>query len=322
MNRTLFLHVGPAKTGTSAIQAYFKSNQFETIYYPHTGQWPDGSHHKLVFATRNLRYYGPIEIPEWEELKQQLCAEIATTNKDIFISSEVCQPGFIDYLTEITTQFNLQLKVIMVYRDATARASSIYNQNVKDPVVGLALNPDDFLEQQVNQFKIRPLFQRWRKKTNEIHLMSYGSDTPLLASFCKYIGVMVSEDDASKIFNRSMGGHALIAMLIANKVLASENERRAFFEAMRQRVGFRIWSGGSYPFTRQAVEKLKVELQCDRQWAVSYCKELGFNSLAEQIPKPFVLNSTECNKIIALLENQRIYKRNKLLVTEMLEQFS
>ena len=70
MTWTLFLNVGPVKTGASAIQANFKSSEFDSVYYSEPGQWPDGAHHKLAFATSGLREYGLIDIPEWSDLKQ------------------------------------------------------------------------------------------------------------------------------------------------------------------------------------------------------------------------------------------------------------
>lgn len=320
MTRTLFLHVGPAKTGTSAIQAFFKSREFDSVYYPEAGQWPDGAHHKLVFAAKGLRKYGVIDIPEWSDLKQQLYAEIAATDKDIFLSSEVCQPDFMEVVRGITSQFGLKLVVIMVYRNAIERASSVYNQDVKDPVVGLNLTPDDFLQQKANQLRIRPLFERWEREVNDIRLLPYVSDKPLLERICALLGVQTTTDDAAKVFNRSMGGHALLAMLIANKLLPSEEQRRAFFDAMRALTDFRIWTGSSYPFSREAVEILKKELQDDFDWAKA---EIGAaDSSTYTWRDRFVLSAEEGDKIIALLDQQGLYEDNQTMIQNLLSKFS
>lgn len=321
MTRTLYLHVGPAKTGTSAIQAYFKSTEFDSLYYPQTGQWPDGSHHKLVFAAKGLRRYGVIEIPEWHELKQQLYAEIKATNKDILISSEVCQPDFMEIIRTIAAQFGMHIVVIMVYRNAIDRASSVYNQEVKDPVVGLTLSPDEFLQQKAEQLRIRPLYERWTKEVHDIRLLAYSGHAPLLTRFCEILGVTATLDDADKVFNRSMGGHALIAMLIANKILPAEEQRRSFFDAMRAQHDFRIWSGSSYPFSQQAVEALNIALQDDFDWARSACGSVPLSDLPV-LRQRFVLSGEECSKISELLQSQNLYMENRELILELLHEFS
>ncbi|MDY6929442.1 MAG: hypothetical protein SWN10_20330 [Pseudomonadota bacterium] len=323
MTRTLFLHVGPAKTGTSAIQAFFKSQQFSNLHYPQTGQWPDGSHHKLIFAARGLRKYGVIDIPEWGTLKSQLFAEIAATDKDILISSEVCQPDFMEVIRELMARFELKLSIIMVYRNAVERASSVYNQDVKDPVVGMALEPDDFLKQKANQLRLRPVYERWCKAASdgEISVLPYAGTKPLVERFCELVSVNTSEGDAAKVYNRSMGGHALIAMLIANKLLPTEDQRRAFFDAMRALKNFRIWSGSSYPFSQNAVETLRLELQDDFDWAKSVTGSVE-SSPVLSIRKRFVLNDDECTKIVALLESEGLYAENYQLIKSLLAAFS
>jgi len=323
MTRTLFLHVGPAKTGTSAIQAFFKSQQFSNLHYPQTGQWPDGSHHKLIFAARGLRKYGVIDIPEWDTLKSQLFDEIAATDKDILISSEICQPDFMEVIREIMARFHLKLSVIMVYRNAVERASSVYNQDVKDPVIGLNLEPDEFLKQKANHLRLRPVYERWCKAASdgEISVLPYAGTKPLVERFCELVSVYSSADDTARVYNRSMGGHALIAMLIANKLLPTEVQRRAFFDAMRALRNFRIWSGSSYPFSQYAVETLRLELQDDVDWAKSVisCVE---SSPALSIGKRFILNEEECTKIIELLESEGLYADNHRLIESLLAEFS
>tara|TARA_Y100001968_G_scaffold120031_1_gene109315 strand:+ start:134 stop:1111 length:978 start_codon:yes stop_codon:yes gene_type:complete len=322
MTRTLFLHVGPAKTGTSAIQAFFKSRQFSNIHYPVTGQWPDGSHHKLIFAARGLRKYGVIGIPDWDSLKVQLFDEIAATDKDILISSEICQPDFMEVIRELMTRFDLKLSVIMVYRNAVERASSVYNQDVKDPVIGLALKPDDFLKQNANKLRLRPVYERWCKAAgnSQVCVLSYAGTKPLIERFCALINVNQSAGDTNKVFNRSMGGHALIAMLIANMLLPAEVQRRTFFDAMRALPDFRIWSGSAYPFSHSAVETLKAELKDDFEWAKTVIDSVDASAYAWR--ERFILSDINSAKIIELLKQQGLYAENQSMVQALVSEFS
>lgn len=47
--RRLLIHVGPPKTGTSAVQHYLRSEATPGLIYPEAGRWADGAHHNLVF---------------------------------------------------------------------------------------------------------------------------------------------------------------------------------------------------------------------------------------------------------------------------------
>lgn len=55
MIRTLYLHCGPPKTGTSAIQAHLRDNACHPdLLYPQAGQWGDGVHHCLTFVAQGM----------------------------------------------------------------------------------------------------------------------------------------------------------------------------------------------------------------------------------------------------------------------------
>lgn len=86
MSRTLFLQVEPAKTSTSAIQTYFQANEFESLCYPETERLPDGSHLKLIFASRGVNRYGDIGIPQWPQLLAELTDELSAPSKNVLIS--------------------------------------------------------------------------------------------------------------------------------------------------------------------------------------------------------------------------------------------
>lgn len=50
MKRMLYIHVGPSKTGTTAIQSIFQDLNDNRLTYPKAGRWPDGSHNLLYFS--------------------------------------------------------------------------------------------------------------------------------------------------------------------------------------------------------------------------------------------------------------------------------
>jgi hypothetical protein len=85
---TLFIHVGPPKTGTSAIQHLLRSHDDSVVIYPKTALWADGSHHNLAF-----NFYADFRWPEvvridTEAVFDQIAAQAHGTGRNIVISSE------------------------------------------------------------------------------------------------------------------------------------------------------------------------------------------------------------------------------------------
>lgn len=84
--KTIYLHIGFGKTGTSAVQQFFFSNQEELaelgLLYPATG--------RTCYAHHGLALYEPVEMPKGVEgLYKTLLEEIASTPANrILISSE------------------------------------------------------------------------------------------------------------------------------------------------------------------------------------------------------------------------------------------
>src|SRR5262249_25017319 len=89
LTRTLFFHVGPAKTGTSAVQHFLRRHDNSTVIYPKVGLWDDGSHHNLI-----LNYFSEYTRPEVVRedaagLLARIGEEARRSNRDIVISSEI-----------------------------------------------------------------------------------------------------------------------------------------------------------------------------------------------------------------------------------------
>src|SRR5262245_17216230 len=89
MQRTLTVHIGPPKTGTSAIQFFFLSTPSTHIIYPRSGLRYDNAHHDLVFKFFRT-YDRPDIIPSAAAgLLRRLRTEIERDPRDVLISSEV-----------------------------------------------------------------------------------------------------------------------------------------------------------------------------------------------------------------------------------------
>lgn len=120
--KTLYLHVGMDKTGTSAIQSFLHKNKDKllseaNILYPKTGMWNDYSHHVFAFSCMEMHGY---TLSDFDEL----CAELQDEMKgadSVLLSSECLfklptkNPGFESFFRFVNDNF-AEVKVIIYLR--------------------------------------------------------------------------------------------------------------------------------------------------------------------------------------------------------------
>jgi hypothetical protein len=320
MKRRLYIHLGPSKTGTSAIQGFFRDYGVTSILYPETGRWPDGSHHKLVFAHQGKTKYGLIEVPAWGPLCQQLDKEISSSDKDVLISSELSTLAFVKALISLLSKHDFDIRLILTIRNPLERAASAYNQNVKDEAIGLTENPDEFLLKSKMDFNFKALYEKWSMLNLPLIIIPYKDEIPLTQRFCLAIGACVDVFRNEEYPNRSMGGPALIAVLIANKLLNNETQRRAFFTQLREDKSFGVWKGNSFPFSERACNDFCNAVKPDIEWVVA---KFGFTKATlNTIEKTlFSLSVRDIQNIHIHLEKAGLAEKNTQLITKTLGPF-
>jgi hypothetical protein len=152
MERIFYLHAGPPKTGTTAIQRFFRDNAAvfakQDFFRPLTGA-EDGSHYHapLVEAFR----------PGQDRLlRTQLAAEITGRGRPgrVFVTAEhfavrLVQPDFVDRLAAFCQSLGYRLHVIFYVRPPAPLLNSLYTQYVKNwrPV----LDMDGFLSRELGR---------------------------------------------------------------------------------------------------------------------------------------------------------------------------
>jgi hypothetical protein len=257
MTRRLFVHVGPPKTGTSAIQFLFRDLSDPALTYPATGQWPDGSHNRLVFALRGAKRWGPIEIPPIAELAPLFAKDLRDAPRDALISSEgLSHPGtyrkLLDTLADTVAGFD-EVIPILTLRHPLERAASAYNQRVKDAQFGERALPDEDLRRSIAGHRLCPLIDQWRQNVPGVQLLPYGPAESIVARFCALIDRPDLAPAAVQWRNRSLGGVGLSLLLIANRVLPDAGARHRFLTTdMRSYPGLRLWRGASFPYSEAA----------------------------------------------------------------------
>ncbi|MEO0892613.1 MAG: hypothetical protein AAFY35_08475 [Pseudomonadota bacterium] len=257
--RRLFLHLGPAKTGTSAVQAVFRNLDDARLTYPKTGQWPDGSHNLLSFALKGWETRGTAKIPSLDTLLPTITEELNAAKTDALISSEMlCNPetyaALRHHLADPIAGFD-QVIPLLTLRHPIERAASAYNQQVKDAHFGLASLPDDFLSVKIRDFLITPFIERWQGLADNIVFLPYHPHQSFVPRFCAAIGRpdLAPEDPGQA--NRSLSGKGLALLLLGNRHLPDATTRARFFnEVVRGTKELKIWQGPSFPFSSAAVD--------------------------------------------------------------------
>jgi len=241
--RGLILHAGPHKTGTSAIQAVLRDQSFGSFYYPKTGQWPDGSHHNLVFSLVPELRRADAEVVHPSDLLEQLRTELEGVSQDtLLISSEFlstgCASTVVEWLVSQGIADPVGIRALLVERDLLSRAASLYNQAVKDPYVGETRSPDQWLVQEAMGLRLEPIVEDLRLAGAEVAVVPYEPAKSLVQRVLLAAGAHAEElPDEIPWTNISMSEPVLMALLEVNCTVADPDERierrKQLFHLMR-----------------------------------------------------------------------------------------
>lgn len=147
MNKTLFIHIGAHKTGTSAIQKFLSLNRENLknngYLYPHSGKRI--AHHFVPHGLqdRTVIYENP------KKLTERLVNEMKKSDQNTIILSsesfELLKKEETSRLKEIIPDKFL-VKIIYYVRRQDEQLESRYNQRVKMQSLGFDKNFDEFLQ--------------------------------------------------------------------------------------------------------------------------------------------------------------------------------
>jgi hypothetical protein len=266
--RTLFLHLGPAKTGTSAVQHILSRHDGSIVLYPRVGLWPDGSHHNLV-----LNFFGDYHRPDVaqenpDRLLALLGREASASDRDVVISSEILagRRNLGEFVSALQAAIGEECRVVLVVvaREHRERAASLYNQRVKDAVIGETREPDAFLIDHPERFCYNNLLRRLQKTGFELVVLNYHSAGDFVARCLALFGFPPDRIPLAPRRNVSLGRSALVATLAANRA-AESREDRALFDAVLTRIANRFADGDAL-FSKDAVTAAREIFQADRKF--------------------------------------------------------
>lgn len=268
MARTVYLHLGPAKTGTSAVQYILSRHDGSIALYPRTGLWPDGSHHNLV-----LNFFGDYQRPEMvrvdpDQLLAQIGLEARASDQAVVLSSEILagRRTLNEFATAVQAAIGEECRVVLVVvaREHRERAASLYNQRVKDAVHGEIRDPDAFLTDHPDRFCYSHLLRRLRKTGFELVVLNYHPAEDFAVRCLGLFGFAPEQIPPVPRRNVSLGRVALIATLAANRAAESQDQR-ARFDAVSNRITDHYAKAHAL-FTRRAVGEVQDIITADRRF--------------------------------------------------------
>jgi hypothetical protein len=237
VNRKLFIHVGPAKTGTTAIQEVLRSYEGEDLLYPRVGLWSDGAHHNLV-----SNFFGDYARPEVEKqdptaMLTEIAQLAAGRSGNVLISSEGLAHRDVSsfasaLLHHLRSAGEWELQVLYVCRDHFGRGASLYNQAVKDGVRRMAISPDEYLKRSAQIICYAPTLRRLRDSGLPVVAMNYHPSASFVPRFFAHIGISQWQELGNQSRNVSLSTKGLIALLAANRVAESADDRARYFSAL------------------------------------------------------------------------------------------
>lgn len=298
--RRLFIHVGPAKTGTSAVQHVLRQHDNSRIIYPKIGLWADGSHHNLVF-----NFYGNFSRPEIiradvGEMFDQIGGEARASDRDVLISSEGLigrdVGALIRALLPHLGDGPWQPEILLACRDHFERAASLYNQRVKDALVRERSEPDDFLLRHLRELTYAPIMAMLTEHGFPVVALNYHPSADFVRRFLRHVGA----NDLSLVDERrnvSLSPKGLIATFAANQIAETADERLRYFTALRRLRPF--FAPSLFIFGPQAAAEAEIRFHEDRQFLLAeFGVALPAPDIGDRQPK-FSIDAKELQDIEA-----------------------
>lgn len=211
----LLLHIGMHKTGTSALQALFRTQSdallAQGVLYPVHGRHHDGAHHGLWHALSDQGSLDDFVRAVWTE------AETAQTPiHTILLSSELLEKTCMDPARWPAMQAFLDLfdatDILYFMRNQGELIESIYKQWIKDDAMRVSAGPSQFIARHEQTLHYDRYADVWGSVAPKVTLKCarYDGDWHTLwDTFSDMSGLTLDASSLSRVFNPSMDGQQL-----------------------------------------------------------------------------------------------------------------
>jgi hypothetical protein len=236
MPKTLYVHIGPRKTATKAIQEFLGKHDNSVVTYPKVGLFDPGSHHGLVFKFFGEERRGkPLKGKSIERLLDKIGQETSDSDRNVVFSSEALETrdvgAFIRGVLPFTGCQPDNVEIVLATREHFARMASWYNHRMRAPRGGEQRSPPDkYLREHIQDICYEPLVRKFRQTGFKVTVMNYHPSETWIDRFFAHIGF---SGQIPQLNSRHVGlsPKALIAKLATNEAVRAKDERQKYLHA-------------------------------------------------------------------------------------------
>ena len=231
--RKLYVHVGPMKTGTTAVQYYLRKHDESVLMYPKVGLYA-GAHHGLVFNFFKSRRARRAGIADVDELFEQVARCTRNRDIDVLISSESLAPmawnepvdvgSFIRALVPHIGTNAPEVEILIACREHFSWAASTYNQSLKGG--SEQRDPDEYLRTYAARLCFAPTLRGLRNTGFNVTALNYHPSESWVERFLTHVGFPRHLIPRAQTKNISLSSAGLIAKLASNRVERNAEKKR------------------------------------------------------------------------------------------------
>lgn len=267
MPRRLYVHVGPKKTGTTAIQTVLSQHDGSIVLYPRSGRGDSEqkSHHPIVLGLFEGTG-GPKN--DVQRMLQGLSAEIRESDRPVVISCESLEKRDCStFVAALAPQFGepVEVEFLVAYREHFSRISSWYGHRIRTKrQKGIPPLPDRYLSRNARKFCYRPMLDRLVATGWPVTVLSYHPAADWVSRFLGHIGF--TQDQVPVVESRNVGVDTklLIASLATKRTVRTEQQRMRY---LRQFDKLNITRAPSkFIFSPEAAKEADELFAPDRQF--------------------------------------------------------
>lgn len=267
MPRKLYVHVGPKKTGTTAIQTLLSQHDGSVVLYPRSGrgETEQKSHHPIVL--------GLFEVPggrknDVQRMLQDLSAEIRDSDRPVVISCEGLEKRDCGaFVAALASQFGgpVEAEFLVAYRDHFSRISSWYGHRIRTKrQKGIPPLPDMYLSRNARKFCYRPMLDRLVATGWPVTVLCYHPATDWVSRFLGHIGFRQDQVPVVETRNVGMNIKVLVASLATKRTVRTEQQRMRYLRQFDKLDTTRAPS--KFIFSLEAAKEADKIFAPDRQY--------------------------------------------------------
>lgn len=285
MTRTLFVHIGPRKTATSAIQRILAYHDGSVVLYPDirfgAARDEEGleqrqlavlySHHPLVFGMFRERERA------WPgRLARKLAAireQAAGSNRNVLFSSEELRPrnvaAFVETVLPYLGEGPFDVEVLLACREHFARAASLYGHRLRGRRSRETRTPDEFLREAWNELCYATTISTLQAANLRMTLLDYHPPATFVGRFLQHIGFAPGTIPPQTLENVGQDPRTLLVALAVRQVVESPEIRHELLRKFSSLTP--VKTSSEFIFSREAVQEVEQHFARDRQFLLQTC---------------------------------------------------